>query len=132
MSTDFQKIISITLLVAGLVASLWHIRLLRMATDTASLNQKADDFRQKDTSSTLKQRDLQDSDKRIESNKTVFEANTVKAFSSNTTTTTSAPDQTSSEHYPQQTSSVTEDVTETSTLETTSNPNHTNHSLFLQ
>ena len=48
MSTELQKVVGITLVLVGLITALWHIRMLRLATDTKHLNQWAEENRQKE------------------------------------------------------------------------------------
>jgi hypothetical protein len=44
---SFQRIVSLALVLSGLLVAMWHTRLLRFATDTAELNHRADETRQK-------------------------------------------------------------------------------------
>jgi FkbM family methyltransferase len=43
MPTEFQKVISVTLILTGAIACVWHLGLTTLATDTASLNRMADE-----------------------------------------------------------------------------------------
>lgn len=105
MTTEFQKIISITLLVTGLVASIWHIRLLRMATNTDALNQQIEESRHRETRNLQHERITQPSD--------ILLVETSTHTLSTTTTISSQP--TPSDVFLQQTSSITEDSIEIST-----------------
>jgi len=43
MPIGFQKVISLTLILSGLLACVWHLSLTTLATDTAALNKRADE-----------------------------------------------------------------------------------------
>ena len=49
MESQFQRIVSLALILAGLIAAMWHARLLYFATNTSQLNHRADELRRRES-----------------------------------------------------------------------------------
>ena len=52
--SDFQRTVSLALILAGLLVAVWHTHLLHFATDTARLNHNADETRQRNLEDTYR------------------------------------------------------------------------------